>query len=326
MKNHTYRLVLGLLVVGGCQRVLGLNPGEPLPVVNDGSGGTGGSGGGMSSSSSGGMGGTDGGMGTECAVPGDCFSNECRTATGCSNGYCLWQYAPENVKANSQLYGDCKDRVCDGNGDFKNIDGDLTKDRYAFGNVCYLTDCDANLNPMPNNGATCTTPWGNPAGKCDAFKCIDCVMDADCTTTNTCRNGRCVAATCVDSIEMMPESDLDCGGPDCLKCAEGKECIAVADCEGVCDTSVMPFLCLAATCADMLQNQDETDVDCGGSCATGGKTMKCDAGKKCLLPADCVSGVCKDGVCEVASCTDFTMNDIEEGIDCGGTCSPCPTP
>ena len=50
--------------------------------------------------------------------------------------------------------------------------------------------------------------------------------------------------------------------------------------------------CQLATCADVVQNGDESDVDCGGPAC-----RKCDAGRKCASGTDCLSGVCKDGIC-----------------------------
>lgn len=49
--------------------------------------------------------------------------------------------------------------------------------------------------------------------------------------------------------------------------------------------------CQAATCADGVKNGDETDVDCGGTCAT-----KCAATSGCSFGNDCASGVCSGGV------------------------------
>lgn len=40
-------------------------------------------------------------------------------------------------------------------------------------------------------------------------------------------------------------------------------------------------------CFDSVQNGDESDIDCGGSCAT-----KCEDGLKCNVDADCLSGNC----------------------------------
>jgi hypothetical protein len=50
------------------------------------------------------------------------------------------------------------------------------------------------------------------------------------------------------------------------------------------------------TCDDGAQNGDETDVDCGGSCA------QCKVGDKCAAPGDCPLGYCFDGVCCGEAC------------------------
>jgi hypothetical protein len=44
--------------------------------------------------------------------------------------------------------------------------------------------------------------------------------------------------------------------------------------------------CVASSCADLLHNGDETDVDCGGSCPA------CGFSQNCLQPADCSTGMC----------------------------------
>lgn len=51
----------------------------------------------------------------------------------------------------------------------------------------------------------------------------------------------------------------------------------------------------APTASDGVQNQDESDVDCGGSNAD-----KCTAGKKCGQADDCQSGLCQSGICQVS--------------------------
>ncbi|MEZ4912233.1 MAG: hypothetical protein R2774_15400 [Saprospiraceae bacterium] len=47
------------------------------------------------------------------------------------------------------------------------------------------------------------------------------------------------------------------------------------------------------TCSDGIKNQDETEIDCGGTCTA------------------------------CATCTDGIQNGTETGIDCGGTCTAC---
>ncbi len=73
-----------------------------------------------------------------------------------------------------------------------------------------------------------------------------------------------------------------------------------------------------ASCVDTVQNQDETDVDCGGSCPA------CDDGKNCLADQDCSSNDCNENVCAAAACDDLKKNGAETDIDCGGAdCLPC---
>ncbi len=52
---------------------------------------------------------------------------------------------------------------------------------------------------------------------------------------------------------------------------------------------------ITISCNDGIKNQDETGIDCGGTCP------------------DCPS--CFDGI----------LNQQETGIDCGGECDPCQT-
>lgn len=63
----------------------------------------------------------------------------------------------------------------------------------------------------------------------------------------------------------------------------GAACKAVADCaSGVCSAGK----CKAATCSDGIMNGEESDTDCGGTCAG------CSAGRACAEGNDCKSGVC----------------------------------
>jgi hypothetical protein len=75
-------------------------------------------------------------------------------------------------------------------------------------------------------------------------------------------------------VEPPPEEGCETSDD----CSGGRECI-----DGACE---------APTCTDGIQNQDETDVDCGGmTCGP------CAAGKSCRLEFDCIFS-CVDGVCQ----------------------------
>ena len=112
-----------------------------------------------------------------------------------------------------------------------------------------------------------------------------------CPDGQSCVGGVCavVAATCSDGLKNGSESDVDCGGASCPKCAIGKACTAATDCVLVggfaqCqnNTCVVP----GASCNDGVKNGAESDVDCGGACAA-----KCGSGLGCgavsLLTDEC---------------------------------------
>jgi hypothetical protein len=71
------------------------------------------------------------------------------------------------------------------------------------------------------------------------------------------------------------------------------------------------------SCFDKVQNQTETDVDCGG---TDG-CPKCPDNEMCKVAADCIDGVC-NVTCQAPTCKDGTKNGMETDVDCGGGACP----
>ena len=67
------------------------------------------------------------------------------------------------------------------------------------------------------------------------------------------------------------------------------------------------------TCSDGVQGEDETDVDCGGSCEP------CDNGQGCAVPEDCSSETCEDGSCVSPTCGNGTIEAGEACDDAGET-------
>jgi len=106
------------------------------------------------------------------------------------------------------------------------------------------------------------------------------------------------------------------------------ECKAKVDCEhgydcmnGICkavmsgggDNKPLP-----ESCRNGVKDDDETDIDCGGSCAP------CDTSMACAMPNDCASLNCTNGVCLAATCSDMIANGDESDVDCGGpACLDC---
>ncbi len=135
-----------------------------------------------------------------------------------------------------------------------------------------------------------------------------------------CANGGLFSNDCITECENNQlddgETDIDCGGDACPACAIGKNCAADGDCDSqYCDGNTKKCaekpcgadnpcpegkICNETThvcedkptCDDGIKNQDETDVDCGGS-ACGA----CPVTKACKTNSDCLSGDCQSQVC-----------------------------
>ncbi|PIN70296.1 hypothetical protein COV94_01845, partial [Candidatus Woesearchaeota archaeon CG11_big_fil_rev_8_21_14_0_20_57_5] len=77
----------------------------------------------------------------------------------------------------------------------------------------------------------------------------------------------------------------------------------------------------SATCTNGVRDQDETDIDCGGSSCDA-----CGVNKTCSTTRDC-SGVleCKASegtrVCAIPRCANGVKDGSESDVDCGGSCT-----
>ena len=118
---------------------------------------------------------------------------------------------------------------------------------------------------------------------------------------------RLVPVTCSDGIKNQNETDIDCGGLICSKCNNTMACKNNSDCiSNSCENRTCVrkdqisaiscskgFLILVhETCNDGLNNQDETDIDCGGIVCS-----KCNNTRVCQNNSDCISNICKNNIC-----------------------------
>ncbi|MBI4703017.1 MAG: hypothetical protein HY744_18020 [Deltaproteobacteria bacterium] len=134
-------------------------------------------------------------------------------------------------------------------------------------------------------GGTTVTTGGGGQGGGGAPACVpeECPgVDTDCAK-RTCVAGACETANAEKDTGCKGAGDAKfCDGEgNCVECNDGKQCDAQ-----ICDKNK----CVPASCADKVQNGEESDVDCGGSdCAP------CDNDKKCNEAIDCDSGFCDTG-------------------------------
>ena len=104
---------------------------------------------------------------------------------------------------------------------------------------------------------------------------LECSIDSECTSDRpSCVSNRCKSC----------EGACDDPGCDSKYCGAGNLCWALS--------------CVPSHCASGQKDGDETDVDCGGSCAA-----RCGVSQHCQQNADCVTGFCTGGLCvESSSC------------------------
>eukprot|EP01047_Picozoa_sp_COSAG01_P072279 COSAG01_NODE_11451_length_1930_cov_58.784271_4_plen_227_part_01 len=132
-------------------------------------------------------------------------------------------------------------------------------------------------------------------------------LGAPCSwQAGTCTNSG--VASCGTKLDSMQCTKVNSSAPsDCFW--DGHACLKT------CTTGSWPTCLLtqpapepepepepaSSSCIDRIQNGDETDVDCGGSCASCGSSPP-----------------------PRTSCIDRIQNGDETDVDCGGSCSACP--
>ncbi|MBX7082571.1 MAG: hypothetical protein K1X88_25425 [Nannocystaceae bacterium] len=248
--------------------------------------------------------------GQGCLVGDDCISSQCdpkaMICTSCSDG------AQNGDETDVDCGGSCPDDCDDGQGCL--VDDDCVSNSCDPDTMVCLppatcrdgaqngdetdVDCGGDTCPGCDDGETCM----------DGGDCLSQVCDPKSDT--------CTPPACDDGVHNGAETDVDCGGGTCPDCNDGEDCLVDDDClSGSCDD--VGLVCLPPACDDGVQNGDETDVDCGGSCVAD-----CDDGEGCLVGDDCISQVCDPAmfVCLPPACDDGVQNGNETDLDCGGSC------
>jgi hypothetical protein len=252
-----------------------------------------------------------------CADGLGCQANADCVSTVCTGGTCAVPTCNDNHRNGAETDVDCGGPTCDA---CANTDACLA-DRDCASLVCRNQQCvaptcaDATQN-QDETGIDC-------GGACRALNQLcpanaGCVVPGDCSS-GTCEGGVCSNESCEnDTFDAAAgETDFNCGGPCGATCVPNQRCLAPSDCTtSVCTNNI----CQVATCVDMAQNADETDVDCGGGGANN--CDRCVPSDTCVDgPRDCTSFICAGGVCTVPTCDDGVKNQNETDVDCAGVCA-----
>ena len=250
--------------------------------------------------------------GEDCLVFLDCVSLQCGDDLTCTEASCT-----DGAHNGDETDVDCGGDECDPCDEPGYCDGpEDCESGICDEGICVPPECDDTVQ----NGAETDVDCGGPqCAGCDDGE--SCLLDSDCLSL-VCDPVEltCTGLSCEDGVQNGNETDVDCGGPDCDPCDNGDGCEGDDDCQsGECD--LPSGQCEDETCVDLVQNGNETDVDCGGpDCAP------CDDGDACEEGADCLSEFCEDDACVAPTCDDGVRNGLESDIDCGGEeCPACDT-
>ncbi|MDB4303658.1 hypothetical protein N9934_02590, partial [Desulfosarcina sp.] len=208
----------------------------------------------------------------------------------------------------------CGDGVCNSDENCTSCSSDCT-----CGDTCSNNKKDGLETDVNCGGGACSA--------CAIGK--SCSLDGDCLSQN-CLSGICELALCDNGIFDVNNSETatDCGGINCDPCDSGSDCELDSDCSdgNYCNSNT--GVCTKETCDDVLLNQDETDLDCGGDICARVYGQLCELDQGCEENSDCITNTCHPTlfICAEPNCDDGLENGDETDTDCGGgTCIGCDT-
>ncbi|MBK6518402.1 MAG: lamin tail domain-containing protein [Polyangiaceae bacterium] len=189
-------------------------------------------------------------------------------------------------------------------------------------NECGTRTCDGGLCGVDAVAAG-TPATDQMAGDCIVFQCdgaghiVGNPDDSDLPVDNLdCTDDLCDGGVPSNPLVGEGLACNDGGGSFCNADGACVECIDDFDCaSNVCTDE---FECAPASCDDNVQNNGETDIDCGGLQCSG-----CAIGFDCVVNTDCLSMLCGAADTCVPSCVDGVQNQNETDVDCGGSCPDC---
>jgi hypothetical protein len=239
----------------------------------------------------------------ECVEPTTCpgSDTECQTRT-CNANQCGVTNTPTNTRLSEQTAGDCKVRVCDGNGGISTANDN--KDVPVDGNPCTEDRCSSGTpsNP-PATGTTCTEDGGGHVCD-DTGACVECNVPADCGQDTECRTYTCTSHVCtvVNAPQTKITSAQTPGDCHTIHC-DGSGGLA----DPAIDDSDLPVdgkECTEDHCTSGVPSNPA--VAPGTNCGTGKQCNGSICGE-CNFPSDCpgTDSACHHRTCEMNTCGVF---------------------
>lgn len=119
------------------------------------------------------------------------------------------------------------------------------------------------------------------------------------SSTSSSSSSSSAGANCADGLVNAKETDIDCGGPACPACQNGRRCVVNLDCiserckEGICVVDTSPPCNKNADCRDNnVCTQDQCiDARCQNTPVADGTS--CNDRERCTLNDRCLAGRCE---------------------------------
>ena len=202
----------------------------------------------------------------------------CSSGLSCGGTYNTCQKCNANAQCGS---GNCVDGYCCDTGC---VAGCERCDLPGKEGTCSLVPAGAS----GRDGCTAYLCGGAAAGcpsNCNAALKTGCEDGFNCVNGNVCTP---VSTTpnCGDAVVSFTESDVDCGGNSCAKCANGSSCSRDGDCGsgscagGVCCNTKCDSACNTCATGTCLIKEDKTACSDGWACTPVGTCN----GLQCVIP------------------------------------------
>ncbi len=120
-----------------------------------------------------------------------------------------------------------------------------------------------------------------------------CTTSSDCspTTSDNCIDGVCCGRTCFGDCRSCAQATT---GQANGTCAQVLDMNPTTSCPG--NEACTSGKCVPTHCFNGVKDGDETDKDCGGSCAGCAVTQNCVTSNDCTIP-NCIDGICCERSC-----------------------------
>lgn len=255
----------------------------------------------------------------ECNVAADCagtIEESFCQRPACVAGMCVPELTEVNTPHPQQDDGDCRSRVCDGNGLIIEIADD--DDPEDDGNECTLDTCNAGV-PVSSLAVDGTTCGSGGMLACVAGECAGCTIPSQCGPDGECFQRTCDGAGQCGIDPLPPSTTISQVSGDCLE----RTCNGLGGVVTGPDDTDEPDdnnACTLDQCVEgaMVFPPRPLDTPCGSGwfCDGDSTCVECNNPTQCDDPGVCLDPICAGHQCGSALVPDGTPTGNQTAGDC----------